>query len=75
VGHASPTDGRAAISGTTPEQRSEWSTLTDRLSADHEGHDVTIEIVDAEGGQALSGWRSRVFDDGSADPRLSKSRR
>jgi hypothetical protein len=32
------------------EQRSEWSTLTDRLSADHEGHDVTIEVLDAEGG-------------------------
>ena len=31
------------------EQRTEWSTLTDRLSADHEGHDVTIEVLEAEG--------------------------
>jgi len=37
------------MSVTTPEQRSEWSTLTDRLSADHEGHDVTIEVLDPEG--------------------------
>jgi hypothetical protein len=35
---------------TTPEQRSEWRALTDRLSADHAGHDVTIEVLDAEGG-------------------------
>jgi len=34
----------------TPEQRSEWPQLTDRLSADHEGHDVTIEVLDPEGG-------------------------
>jgi hypothetical protein len=37
---------------TTPEQRSEWSKLTDRLSADHEGHDVTIEMLDPEGGDS-----------------------
>ena len=34
----------------TSEQRSEWSKLTDRLSADHEGHDVAIEVLDAAGG-------------------------
>ena len=37
------------MSATTAE-RSEWSTLTDRLSADHAGHDATIEVIDAEGG-------------------------
>lgn len=35
---------------TTTAQRSEWSTLTDRLTADHAGHDATIEVIDAEGG-------------------------
>jgi hypothetical protein len=34
----------------TPEQRTEWSKLTDRLSADHAGHDATIEVLDPEGG-------------------------
>ena len=38
------------MSVTTPEQRSEWSRLTDRLSADHEGHDVTIEVLDPDSG-------------------------
>ena len=38
------------MSVTTSEQRTEWSRLADRLSADHEGHDVTIEVLDAEGG-------------------------
>jgi hypothetical protein len=38
------------MTATTPEQRREWSQLTDRLSADHEGHDVTIEVLDPEGG-------------------------
>ena len=37
---------------TTPEQRREWTTLTDRLSADHAGHDVAIELLDAEGGDS-----------------------
>ena len=37
---------------TTPEQHSEWSSLTDRLSADHAGHDVTIEVLDPEGGDS-----------------------
>ena len=40
------------MSATTPEQRSEWSALTDRLSADHVGHDVTIEVVDPDGGDS-----------------------
>jgi hypothetical protein len=35
---------------TTPEQRSEWAMLTDRLSADHAGHEVTIEVLDPDGG-------------------------
>jgi hypothetical protein len=43
-------DPEAAMTATTPEQRSEWSQLTDRLSTDHEGHDVTIEVLDPEGG-------------------------
>jgi len=38
------------VSATTSERRTEWMELTDRLSADHEGHDVTIEVLDSEGG-------------------------
>jgi hypothetical protein len=38
------------MSVTTPEQRIEWTKLTDRLSVDHAGHDVTIELLDPEGG-------------------------
>jgi hypothetical protein len=34
------------------ERRSEWTALTDRLSADHEGHDITMEVLDAEGGDS-----------------------
>lgn len=34
----------------TSVQREEWTALADRLSADHRGHDVTIEVLDAEGG-------------------------
>lgn len=34
----------------SPQQRSEWSALTERLSADHRGHDVTIEVIDPDGG-------------------------
>lgn len=33
----------------TDDQRGEWSTLVDRLSADHEGHDVTIELLGPDG--------------------------
>lgn len=35
---------------TTPPQRGEWSTLTNRLTADHRGHDAVIEIIDPDGG-------------------------
>ena len=35
-------EGLPAMTTTTPEQRTEWSILTDRLTADHAGHDVTI---------------------------------
>ena len=38
------------MSVTTSEQRREWIKLTDRLTADHEGHDVAIEVLDAGGG-------------------------
>jgi Family of unknown function (DUF5335) len=38
------------MSVTTSQQRSEWIKLTDRLSADHAGHDVAIEVLDSEGG-------------------------
>ena len=38
------------MSVSTAEQRSQWTALADRLSADHEGHDVTIEVLDPEGG-------------------------
>jgi hypothetical protein len=34
----------------SPEQRSEWTRLTDRLTAEYRGYDVTIEVVDAETG-------------------------
>jgi hypothetical protein len=37
---------------TSPGVRSEWATLTDRLSTDHAGHDVTIEMLDPEGGDS-----------------------
>jgi hypothetical protein len=40
------------MTATTTPQRDEWSTLTDRLSADHQGHDVAIEILDSEGGDS-----------------------
>lgn len=38
------------MSVTTSEQTSEWIRLTDRLTADHVGHDVAIEVLDADGG-------------------------
>jgi hypothetical protein len=34
----------------SPEQRTEWTRLTDRLSAEYAGYDVTIEVLDPEGG-------------------------
>jgi Family of unknown function (DUF5335) len=41
------------MSVTTSEQRDEWTRLTDRLSVDHEGHDVTIEMLDPAGGDTV----------------------
>lgn len=38
------------MSASTAGQREEWTALTDRLSADHRGHDVTIEVLDPDGG-------------------------
>ena len=32
----------------SPEQRSEWTRLTDRLSAEYAGYEVTVEVVDPE---------------------------
>jgi hypothetical protein len=40
------------MSVTTSRQRTEWTELTDRLSADHEGHDVAIEVIDPRGGDS-----------------------
>ena len=40
------------MSVTTSEQRGEWTKLTDRLTVDHEGHDVTIEVLDFQGGDS-----------------------
>ncbi|MCU1667161.1 MAG: hypothetical protein JWP40_88 [Blastococcus sp.] len=34
----------------SPEQRTEWTSLTDRLSAEYAGYDVTIEVLDPEVG-------------------------
>jgi hypothetical protein len=30
----------------TPEQRTEWTKLTDRLTGEYQGYDVTIEVLD-----------------------------
>ena len=35
---------------TSAVERSAWPELTNRLSADHAGHDVTLEVLDADGG-------------------------
>jgi hypothetical protein len=32
------------------EQRTEWTSLTERLTAEYQGYDVTIEILDPEAG-------------------------
>jgi hypothetical protein len=37
----------AAIS---PAQRTEWTRLTERLTAEYQGYDVTIEVLDPESG-------------------------
>jgi hypothetical protein len=34
----------------SPEQRTEWTKLTDRLTAEYQGYDVTIEVLDPETG-------------------------
>jgi hypothetical protein len=34
----------------SPEQRTEWTRLTDRLTAEYQGYDVTIEVLDPEAG-------------------------
>jgi hypothetical protein len=34
----------------SPEQRTEWTKLTDRLTAEYAGYDVTIEVLDPETG-------------------------
>lgn len=40
------------MSAPTPERRREWAALTDRLSIALTGHDVTIEVLDPDGGDA-----------------------
>ncbi len=40
------------MSDPTPEQRREWAALTDRLSVALHDHDVTIEVLDPDGGDA-----------------------
>jgi hypothetical protein len=32
----------------SPEQRTEWTRLTDRLTGEYRGYDVTIEVLDRE---------------------------
>jgi hypothetical protein len=34
----------------SPEQRTEWTKLADRLTAEYQGYDVTIEVLDPEAG-------------------------
>jgi hypothetical protein len=34
----------------SPEQRTEWTQLTDRLTAEYDGYDITIEVLDPEAG-------------------------
>jgi hypothetical protein len=34
----------------SPEQRTEWTKLTDRLTAEYQGYDVAIEVLDPEVG-------------------------
>jgi hypothetical protein len=34
----------------SPEQRTEWGKLTERLTAEYQGYDVTIEVLDPETG-------------------------
>jgi hypothetical protein len=34
----------------SPEQRTEWTKLSDRLTAEYQGYDVTVEVLDPEVG-------------------------
>jgi hypothetical protein len=34
----------------SPEQRTKWTQLTDRLTGEYQGYDVTIEVLDPEAG-------------------------
>jgi hypothetical protein len=34
----------------SPEQRTEWTRLTERLTAEYQGYDATIEVLDPETG-------------------------
>jgi hypothetical protein len=34
----------------SPAPRTEWTSLTDRLTAEYQGYDVTIEVLDPEAG-------------------------
>jgi hypothetical protein len=34
----------------SPEQRSEWTKLADRLTLEYSGYDVTVEVLDREAG-------------------------
>ena len=34
----------------SPEQRTEWTALTDRLTAEYQGYDVTIEVLAPDAG-------------------------
>jgi hypothetical protein len=46
-----PTDATGALMVViSPEQRTEWTRLTDRLSAEYAGYDVTIEVLAPEVG-------------------------
>jgi hypothetical protein len=38
------------MTATTSDRRSEWGRLADRLTVDHRGYEVTIEVLDPEGG-------------------------
>lgn len=40
------------MTATTTPARSEWAALADRLSADHAGHEVTIEVIGPESGSS-----------------------
>jgi hypothetical protein len=46
-----PTDrSEGVMTATTAEQRADWARLADRLSAEQQGREVTIEVLDPDGG-------------------------